>query len=114
MRTDREAPVRTDSEAPVRTDSEAPCALTAKPRTHRQLGRVRSILGSKRKASLTHGPGVRSCVMPRRAVVLVAPVLFCLAVLLYRAPGPVEGRVAPARLSDREFWQIATTYSEPD
>ena len=52
--------------------------------------------------------------MLKRAVVLVAAVLSCLAVLLFRTPDPIEGRVAPQRLSDREFWRLATTFSESD
>ncbi|MEO7790767.1 MAG: hypothetical protein ABIX28_14485 [Vicinamibacterales bacterium] len=51
--------------------------------------------------------------MKRAAVVIVA-VVASLAVFLLRSPEPVEGRNAPARLSDAEFWQLASSSSEND
>ena len=45
--------------------------------------------------------------MSKRVVIASLTVLVCLAFVLFRAPNRVEGRNAPARLTDAEFWQLA-------
>jgi len=52
--------------------------------------------------------------MLKRAVLPMLAALVCLAAVLFRTTGSVEGRNAPARLSDAEFWQLASSSSEPD
>jgi hypothetical protein len=52
--------------------------------------------------------------MSKRVVIASLTVLVCLAFVLFRAPNRVEGRNAPLRLTDAEFWQLASTSSEAD
>jgi len=52
--------------------------------------------------------------MSKRVAIASLTVLVCLGFILFRAPDPVEGRNAPARLSDAEFWQLASSSSEAD
>jgi hypothetical protein len=52
--------------------------------------------------------------MMKRAAVVIVAVVASLAFFLLRSPEPVEGRNAPSRLSDTEFWQLASSSSEKD
>ncbi|MFL6110588.1 MAG: hypothetical protein ACJ786_04455 [Catenulispora sp.] len=52
--------------------------------------------------------------MLKRAAIVTVAVLACLAVILFRSPALLEGGNAPVRLSDAEFWQLATASSEAD
>ena len=50
----------------------------------------------------------------KRTLILIGALLSVLAFLMFRTPAPVEGRNAPLRLSDREFWEMSSTMSEAD
>src|SRR3982751_4188776 len=48
-----------------------------------------------------------------KRLLLIAAALSVLAFVMFRTPEPVAGN-APARLSDREFWEMSSTMSEAD
>ena len=50
----------------------------------------------------------------KRSLMVSAALLAVLGYALFRSPESVEGRNAPARLADAEFWQLASASSEAD